>query len=85
MSVEPAMLENEVLRSLPPETAAASAAAEGVIQGMGEEMLASLLGEGGGLWVLSIVGVPMRAGFEKSFFFEDSFFSFPAERGVVSV
>lgn len=72
----------ELKEGLRPSTAAAIAAAEGVRRGMGEEMEGSLLGLGRGLWVFSIVGVPMRAGLENSFIFEDSFFSLPMLMGV---
>lgn len=34
-----------------------------------------MFGEGGGLSVLSILGVPIRLGLEKSFILDDSFFA----------
>lgn len=71
---------NDGLRS--PAMAAASADAEGVMRGIGEEIAFSLFGLGSGRWALSIVGVPMRVGFEKSFFLDNSFFSLPVLRGV---
>lgn len=71
---------NDGLRS--PAMAAASADAEGVMRGIGEEIAFSLFGLGSGRWALSIVGVPMRVGFEKSFFLDNSFFSLPELRGV---
>ena len=57
----------------PSLTAAAMAAADGVRRGMGEEIAESLLGLGGGRRVLSNVGVPIRAGFEKIFILDPSF------------
>lgn len=74
---------NDGLRS--PAIAAASADAEGVMRGIGEEIAFSLFGLGSGRWAFSIVGVPMRVGFEKSFFLDDSFFSLPVLRGVGKV
>lgn len=71
---------NDGLRS--PAIAAARADAEGVMRDIGEEMAFSLFGLGSGLWAFSIVGVPIRVGFENNFFLDDSFFSFPVLRGV---
>lgn len=81
MIAEPVCIElNDGFRS--PETAATSAAAEGVIRGIGEDMVVSLFGLGSGLCAFSIVGVPIRVGFENSFIFEPSFFSFPVLTSV---